>query len=1547
MRFPARWFPTIALALLAACAGAGGKAFKEAERYRLEGKLGEARAAYEEAVRAEPKNKKYEERLRTLQEQSGLEVERLRGEAKAKEKAGDWAGASAAYGSALALVPNDADLKARKALTALKAKGLDPEAWYTELEKLAKAMNGAELVQKSLAGARAGAYQYHLTMGQKLLESGDGQGAIQHLDRAKEIEPSLPGFPQDQYNEAKALDLVAQADLRLIAGDAVEAYDLLTKANDLHSSAEIKKKMAEAKTRSSAILKKLEAARAAAERQRYTEALRLYEELGSMKGVPLSASQEAAKVRQEVARDNAENAERAAGKGDLRGAKAALLDALRYAELGQTVVDALKLAIDQALGDEAGKAQTTLDAAGAPAGDPSAKAVKAIVRAAAKSALNKAKTLAKKDAAGALLLLSDLEPFAGEFAEIGQLKQALRKDAFQGMLDDALSRAKAGRDKEAGDLLLAALRASKAPAAMSKPAEEGSAALSESRYADAEKGFMAALAAAPKSILAQRGLDIVRLRSKAGEKDALDVIRSGKGDLAAAVTILEQARIARPGNSSAADAVKTLLGRLQDAGINFDDLKVAELLGYITRLSEIPENARHSLEEGNGKLAQGQHGEAEAAYAKAEIAAPDLKAATFAKMSARGRMMASLKTGAKNAASGDEGSAKAVAKLLKADPKNADAQAALRGILDKAEEAAKQGNHAEAAKFLRLAVVATEPAPGTKTALDKANAALAEGHLADAEKAYDDAGDLEADNPVAKTGLGIAKSARVEGLKQAVAQAKEGGAGAEQAADALAKTLALDPNSAEARQAFKELLDSAKAKGSEGKDREAAKLLDAANVVSKPEASKKAIAAANALLAEGKHAEAEGAYEKVLKSGDSRVATAGKEIAHDRRFGVLLASVAELKSGNDLERGVKATKELLALDPTNAEARAAIDAALDRADKAAEAGDEKAAAKELRAADNASGTTGGMPKAIADLERGKYDDAIDAFSRLSGPIASRGAEAAKKRKNATLRAGMAAGDDKAAESIKAVLAQDPNNKDARAAFQKLVDKAKAAGKKGDDKEAAVALETAITASGAPEDLASTLKTGTTHLAEGRYAEAEAGFGAALEVSKDSKVAQVGIDISRDRRRQAEKEAIDAINKGGDPVKPAQVLKATLVIEPKSKSVSDAFAKLVSRAKSAAQKGNVADTARTLDAAALLEGLPGAMIAKITEGNAALAAQKFEEAESAYRAAVESAESERPKGSQVAEIGRGLARERRLVELKRDLDTAQKDKDLLRAATLVRAILVLDPNDKAAKALAPKLGGDLAEDRYQAAVSQRGFGKLGVAYLYLTRALAIDAGHKKAKEELAAVSKELGQNLDLIVRVDEVLRDKGLGADACKDIERTVRETLMSTVSTRTDLGFYALGADWTAKVDRGDSDAPKLGGSLIVSLSGCQAAPATGKISLSWKLITPARTGKVIAEGKADAEVAAGVVPRDEQDPQGQHVKDILKKKGAAAVLAALESARPKVDQWLLVQAEQAVEAKDSTLAAEATAKLKVQAKKSLDTERLAEVEKYLDTVFR
>lgn len=1525
----------LATAVSASCVTAGGKPYKEAERFRTEGKLADAKRAYQDALRTEPGNKTYQARLSSLDEQIELEVERLRSEAKEKEKASDWTGASATYGQALDLKPGDADLAARKALTAAKAKNLDPDAWFSELEKILTQLPGNAVVERSMAGARAGAYQYHVALGAKLLEAGDGQGALGHYERAKAIDASTPGWSTEQYDRARALDLAAQADLRVIAGDAVEAFDLLTKANELWSNPELKKKLAEAKGRASAILKKLEVARAAAEKKRWADALRAYEDLGGLKGVPASVSAEASAVRVELAKQYGSDAEAAAAKGDLKRAKSAVLDALKYAELGAGPTEGAKLAIELASAGEAGKAQATLDAAGVA--DPSISAAcQAIVRSAAKARFAKAQAVAKKDAAGALAILAELEPFAASMPEIAVLKQSLRKDAFQGLLDDALTKARAGDDKAAGENLLAALRASKAPANVATPIEEGARALSGALYTDAERSFQAALAVAARSVLAQRGLDIVRLRMSAGEKDALAKVKAGGADLGPAVAVLEAARLSQPGNTSASEGAKALTSRLEGNVASLDDLSLARDLGYAARLSELPAAARTAFEAGNAALAQGDHSAAEQKYKQAETAAPDAKIPAIARSAAKSRMMVALKSGAKAAAGGDEGSGAALKKLLEADPNDAEAKATLEGLHTSAREAGKKGDFAGAARFLGVALAATSPAPGVKDALQKGNTALAAGDLAGAESAYSDATDLEASNGTAKAGYELAKAARLEGLRAAVAEAKTGNT--EQAAAALQKTLEVDSSSSEAREAFKELIATAKARGDEGKDREAARLLEAANTVSKPETAKKAIAAATALLGEGKHAEAEAAFEKVLSTAESQVARAGQDIARGRKLAVLLAGVELLKNGSDLERGTAAVQALLKLDATNAEALAAIDATLARAEAAAERGEEKQAAAELRAADQASGTVSGMPKAIADLERGKFDDAESAFGRLSGPVASRGVGIAKKRKVATLKAGMSGGDDQKATAIQAMLAQDPNNKEAKAELSKLYDRARGSAKKGNDADAAKALEIATKATGAPEELAGPLVIAAGHLAEGRYAEAERNFSTALEINRSSPVADVGLSIARDKRKDAEKAAIAAINKGEDPLKHAQVLQATLIVEPKAKSVSEAFGKLVARAKTSATKGNVVDTARTLDAAAMLEGLPAPMVQKITEANAALAANKFGEAESAYAAALGGDEA---RASQVAEIGKGLARARLLAELRADLALAQKEKDLFRASARVKAILELDPNDKAAKALAPKLGGDVAEDRYQAAMTQKGYGKLGVAHLYLTRALAVDPSHKKAQEELAAVEKALSESLDLVVRVSEVQR-KG-GVSGCADVEASVREALMKTASERTDLGLYVLGASWTAKVDKNAPDAPKVGGGLDVTLVACTSNASTGKAKVEWKLKVPGRDGKVLAEATADADVPSGMVPRDEQDAAGKNARAVLAKRTAAAIVGGVESAREKVNAWLLVRAEHFMGAKDVAAAAESLAQLRIKKVAGLDDARVAAVQAYLD----
>ena len=1529
----------LAAFVASSCVTAGQKPYKDAEKLRTDGDLAKARKSYQEALAAEPANKNYQARLASLDEQIVQEVERLRGVAKEKEKAGDWAGASNLYGIALDLKPGDADFEARKALTAAKGKNLDPDAWYTELEKLHSALPKNQVVERSLAGARAGAYQYHIALAMQLGEAGDGPGALGHLERAKVIDPSMPGWNAEAYNQARALDLVAQADLRIIAGDAVEAYDLLTKANELFASPDIKKKLAEAKGRSSTILKKLEAARAASEKKRWAEALRNYEELGAMKGVPASVSAEAAKARSELAKQSASDAEQAMKRGDFRKAKQSLVDALKYAEMGTGPTEGFKMAIEQAMNGEPGKAQTTLDAAAIP--EPAVLAAgKSIISASASGQLAKARALAKKDAAGALAILSDLEPFSASIPEIAALKQSLRKDAFQGLLDDALTKARAGKDKEAGELVLAALRASKAPANVATPIEEGAKSLSALQYADAEKSFQSALAVAPKSVLAQRGLDIVRLRLNSSEKDALEIVRSNKGDVASAVGVLERARTAQPGNASALEAGKTLTARLKSGASSLDDLSLARDLGFAARLSELPSSARTAIESGNGSLAQGDYTAAEARFKQAETAAPDAQVPAIARAAVKSRMMQALKSGAKNAGSGEESGAVALKKLLAADPSNAEALAAIDGYHTKARELGKAGDFAGAAKFLGLALVATEPAPGVKVAIEKGDSALAAGDLAGAESAFSDATDLEANNATGKAGYDIAKAARLAGLKAAVAEAKSG-TNSDSASAALAKSLEVDPNSAEAREAFKELVATAKARGAEGKDREAAKLLDAANTVSKPEQAKKAIAAANAMLGDGKHDEAVEAYAKFNANAESAVSRAGQEIAHARRVQVLMAGVAELKNGGDLDRGAKATKAMLVLDTTNADALAAIDATLQRAEAAADAGDEKLAAKELRAADQAGGSTDGLPKAVADLERGKFDDAMAAFERLKGPVAARGISIAKKRKYAGLKASMSGDDASKATAIKAMIASDPNNKDAQAEINKLLDRAKASAKKGDDADAAKALSIATQATGAPEDLAGALDIGTGHLGEGRYAEAEQNFIIALEINRNSKVAETGVAVSRDRRKVAEKSAIDAINKGDDPLKPAQVLKATLIVEPKAKSVTDAFGKLMTRAKTSATKGNVVDTARTLDAAAMLEGLPAPMVQKITEANAALAASKFSEAEGAYAAALMAEEGESPRASQVAQIGRNLARDRRLTELRAELAAAQKEKDLFRSSSVVKEILALDPNDKVAKALAPKLGGDVAEDRFQAAITQKGFGKLGVAHLYLERALAVDPNHKKAKDEMAEIEKALLSSMDLVVRVSEVQRKKGLAA--CPDIEAAIRESTMKTASERTDLGLFVLGSSWTEKVDKKAPDAPKVGASLDVNLASCVSTNATGKAKLEWKLIVPDRTGKTLAEGAADAEVPAGLVPRDEQDAGGKNVRVALSKRAAAALVTALEGARDKVDEHLLILAEHAMEQKDPALAADAIAKLKLKKGSRPDEARIGVVAKYLD----
>lgn len=1541
-RLPRRLFALMLAAPLfaTACVAGGAKQFHAGETAYQSGDFEAAESAYKGALQQEPGNAQYTAALERVRREVTKKHEE---QAKAREKAEDWAGASESWARASESEPNNAELKARKALSALKAKNLGPDAWYEEVNKVGAALPKNPIVEESLANARAKASQYHIALAEQLLGSSQGSQALTHYDRAKAIDPAALGLDPLHYDEAAVFSLMEQGDARLAEGDALEAHELYKKAYEKRPLPEIKSKLAKVKTKASAVLSKLENARALSQKGKRLEAIKVYESLAGTKGIPVSVEAELNGLKAEVSRAEAEKARAAAEAGDVTKAHRGLREAIHYSALERSALEGVKRALEEIDDGRPGKGTRTLEAAGVPATDPLAPASKAYATAVAKKTLEKARAISKKDAGGALALLSDLGPFEESIPAIKDLRRGLRAGSFQETLDEALHAAQAGKDGDAGSLLLAALSASGAPQEMRAVATEACDALKRSKYAESEIAFQRALALEPRSKLAQRGIEIAHLRRRDAQKQAIQILKSGSGDQARAVEVLAGVLKVEPNNEDARQGADLLLTRLSTAK-SLSNGEAAKLIGDAARLSDVPSAAGKSVEEGRASLDRGDNAAAEGAFSRALDSVPGLKVAKLARDYVKQRALASLKSGARRAVAGDDGAAKDLAELLKKDPKDPEANAALSAILDKAKTAAKARNDPEAAHQLQIASLAVSPAPGVKLALDKGSSALGQGKMEDAEKAYSEALDLEPEGSVAKTGFEIAKNARVGQLTAAIEDAKKGG-NIEQAREALKRSYAVDPNGADARKAFGDLLDEARKKGQAGDDRQAAALLDAANVVSKPDTAKKAIEDGNKLLAGAKHEEAEAAYVKVLAAGDSKVATAGKEIAHERRRAILVAASLELKNNGDLERGTKATRELLKKDPTSAEARAAIDGALAQAEKLAVSGDDKGAARLLRAAAEASGEGKALSGAMIRFESGKLAEAETELQKHESDLARRAIAIIRQRRLGTLKAGLA-GDDRAqAESIKALLKSDPSNKDALAAFNKLLEKAKTAAAKGDDKAASEALLAASVASGAREDLASTISVAATHLGEGRYAQAERGSLDALELSSDSRVARTALDIAKKGRQRVEKSAVVALTHG-DPGGPAKVLQASLLVEPNSKLVSSALAELLKRAK---KSGDDVEVAKLLDAAALLENLGSDTIEKLGKADALFAKGSFEEAEAEYRAL---ASVERDEGknetrpSKVAASGTEIAHQRRIAVLRRELDAAKKDADVLGQSTAAQKILVLDPKDKGALEASKKLHVSVVETRLSTARAQKEAGHAGAAYLYLKRALAIDPANAKAKAELGAVEAALKDGLDLVVLVDRVARAPSAADSACKGIEGPLREALMSDGSKRPDLGAFLLGPDWTALAEKNDKTAPRVSGKLKVTLNKCQNGAGTGNMSLAWELDVPPDGGAAV-KGDVDADLPSGIVPRDEQDGEGKNAKKALSKRAAKALFDKLAETRSKIDLWLLTLAEHAMKAKNKDLAADAYARLMIKRPGSIDGARASVVENYLDAEFK
>ncbi|MCB9648742.1 MAG: hypothetical protein H6730_19375 [Deltaproteobacteria bacterium] len=1532
-----RGLPFVPVLLLAGCLiGGGAQQFRAGEKAYTQGDLPAAEKAYSDALEKDPANAEYKAALAKVREEMS---KKNVSDAQAKEKAGDWTGASAAWGEAARLVPDNSDYAVRRDLSAQKAKNLGPDEWYVAVSVVAQQNPTNEIAQRSLAGARAAAYQHNVQMAEEFLTAGAGGRALQYFQRAKEIDPSTPGMRADAFEQAEALGMSEQGDVKLAEGDPIRAYELYQAAYAKRPLPEIKKKLEQVKRQASTLLSKLDQARKEADRGRYTQALKVYEGLMGMTGVPASVGEEMNKVRGELVKQDCDAAQALIDKDNLSKAQRVLRDAMAHAQLDKVRTDVLTRGLTAGANGRPDQTLVAIEAAGLEAGTPLELTSAAFAQAAAKQVLAQAERVSSRDAAKALKLVANLDRFQEQLPGIGALRRKLRASSFEDLLDDALAAAKKGNDGEAAATLVAALNSSKAPDDMRAPAEEGVDLLKIGSYAGAEEAFTRAQAAAPRSRLAQRGIDIARLRRKAAEKDAVETLKSGKGNLAKAVEILEGAARLEPGNDNTRAGAAALVSRLEKVGSE-SNADVGTWVEWAVRLSSLPEGAKGPALNGAAALKESNLGAASTAFEEAQDAAGADPLPKLAKELVAKRRMSTLKSDVAAVVEGDEAAAVALGELLEKHPDDPTGQRVLRQVLDKAEALAAKKQDAEAARYLKLATVATRPAPGVKAALDKGNEALAKGDMQAAEQAYDDAQDLEAAHPVAVSGYGIARGARQGALTQALTEAKAGGS-LEPVMAAMKAAVALDPNSKEARSAFSELIREAEKQADAGNVPRAAQLLEAANVVSKPEQVQAQLTKANGLLEKKELDAAQAAYAEVLKGGDSQVAATGTSICKEQTLSSLVAGLAGLEKGDDLERGAKAAQELLRLDPANKKVGRAVEAALTRADQAAEKGDDKAAAKELGAAAVALGEDLSGP--VAALSAGKYPDAQAGFEASTSEVGRRGAALARRRNLGALAGSMGAGGEEGAQSLRKLLATDPNNAEAKKAFQAMLDAAKKAGKAGQDAEAAQSLRLATIAAGAASDLSSALDVGAEHLAASRYPEAEQAYQGALDLAKDSAVASTGYEVAKARRQEKEQDALRGLEGADDPRPHADVLKRSRVVEPDSKVVAKGYQLLLTRANKGTAQAKDADVAQALEAAATLEAISSEQQAGVQEATALLAKASFVEAQSKFVAV--NAGREGADRSEVAELGAKLALQRRVALLEEELARAETAKDVLWQSMVVGKILELDPNHKDAGKKAKLVEGKVKSERVAAARTQKAQGKLGVAYLYLSRALALDPKDADAVGEQKAVSEALGKRLDLIMVVPGIKREK-VSASQCKGLDGMLQEALQTSASKRTDLGGYVLSPAWTAAVEKGDERAPEVSGSLTVTMTQCSLGSATGNASFKWVIKTP-KDGKVVAEGSLKADLPAGTIPRDEQDGAGNNARKAFSQRAADAIGEKIAEDRDRTEAWLMTLAEYGMEQKDPALVADAWARIKVKASALVDVERLVKVEAYLDEQFR
>lgn len=1514
---------------------------RKGDRLRSKGALLEARAEYRKALRKDPDSSEYKKAIDELDSEIEERAADAVADARAMQRKGRWLAAAEKFDLASKYKPYDSELKAHRALSELKSKGLDTYGWYGALTTLANELTGSSIVKKSLKKAKKKAYQEQLGAGRMSLDEGKGTESHQAFQKAREIDPAMPGVSAESLDKAEALFLADQAKVHWDKGDAVSAYEAYQAAYNKMKLPEIKTGMQMAQRKASRIIKLLDQAKNHSNNDRYAAAVATYERLGSMDGVPDSVKEAQAKAVEKLIESLLNGAEQDIDRDRLSAGGKKIGQTLRHLSLNDEAKKALKTALGHLSKKDPGQAINAIEQSGLSRDERVVVVITILARATAESVLAAAKRLPSLRASQALAMLSGLTVFMDELPEVRQLRRSLFKTSFASMLEEAKRQSKRGNDSEAANILLEAVEATaeKAPPAMQEPMRAGCAELKAKKFIQAEKSFDQALAAAPRSRIAKVALNIAQTRKTIAEKNALATVKRGVGKVEQAVMVLEGLRIAAPGTRSVRQASEALLGQLKKLGDRGADRNIAQVLAYLARLEEISDNARNEILQASEALKNGQYKSAEVALKRAEDAAVESSAAPLGRKIAHAKWLSGIELAFNKAPVGTEAGAKALAALLAASPQHKAGKAALTSLLQKAKDASKAQDDATASQFLVLATIATAPDASVASHLASGHESLASGDTNSAERSYRAALQIDVDQAVARTGREIARGNRSSILTNAVNEAIEG-RGLEQLKSALTRSWEADSEDPDLQDALDELLASAEKKMSIGLMGEAVALLSSINVITAQAVTRNELDSANAQLAKGEYAAAAQTYAKHEKT--SKLAAAGLKIARTQDRQRLLAGVQKLKTGGDLVLGARLTAELLALEPASPEAMEAIQATIARAGKGAAKGQADVVIRELSAANKAGGGDAAADAAIALLEGKKFVEAAEAFAGLSGDLGKRGSEFSRKLRTLRLRAGMNQDDSTAAESIRALLEENPSDKQALRSLKKLLDKAKGLARKGSLEKSASVFTAAVLASGAPEDLADKTRTALSLLADKKPADAEHALNELLSVAKDSQVLKAAQQAAKAERQKVQNLTLRALKKGESVNDNAKSLAATLVADPKSRSVKQAIQLLYGQARSLSRKDKDAQIAERITAIAALEQIESDKSEAITAASGLLAASKLEEAEKAF-ASINVEDEKNP--IKLAITARDLVRSRRVAVAKADLSRLEKDGEVIKASIVAEKVLTLAPKDRAAQSASRKYKGRVIQHRLKAAAAQRKLGKLGAAHLFLSRVLKIDERNSTAKKELAAVESELKKRLNFIVLIEKVARDMQLNNSNCKKVEGWMRDELIRQGSKNKSLGMYVVPPEWTLSVDKKESGAPTPSGGLMIKIKKCMNGSSTGEATVEWALLVP-QTGKAVVEGSITASVPKGVLPKDEQDEAGINARKQLSRYVAKAIIAKLENERSSVDAWLLTLAEYWMTQKKPALVADSYARGLVKANNRLDRERAFPIEAYLAEAF-